>query len=162
MSANLITADLVSFVMQVSVQCYEEVPFTTHEELAAAADAHPLVGGFLKQNARLGPAVVQLCELRGVAEAGSLASDPVESDIPTFILSGEHDPVTPPALGKMAHQNLSNSFYFEYPSMAHAVTFSHPCPFQMTLEFLDNPGQQPNVDCIDGMPIPRLSSRLLT
>lgn len=155
MSSNLITAELVSFGMQVSVQCYEEVPFTTREELVVAAEVHPLVGGFLKQNARLGPAVVQLCELWDVDEAGPLENDPVESDIPALILSGEHDPVTPPAFGKITHQNLSNSFYFEYPSMAHAVTFSHPCPRQMALAFLDDPEQKPDDDCIDGIANPK-------
>jgi pimeloyl-ACP methyl ester carboxylesterase len=107
MGFNLISVELVSFATQVSAQCHEEVPFTTQEELAAAAEAHPLVGDFLKQNARLGPAIVQLCELWDVDEAGSLENDPVESDIPTLILSGEHDPVMPPALGRMAHQNLA-------------------------------------------------------
>jgi TAP-like protein len=90
-----------------------------------------------------------------VDEAGSLENDPVESDIPTLILSGEHDPVMPPALGRMAHQNLSNSFYFEYPSMAHAVTLSHPCPLQMALAFLEHPEQKPDAGCIDGIAEPK-------
>jgi pimeloyl-ACP methyl ester carboxylesterase len=155
LSFNLITAELVSFGMQVSVQCYEEVPFTTREELVAEAEAHPLVGGFLKQNVRLGPAIVQLCELWDVKEAGSLENDPVKSNIPAFILSGEHDPVMPPAWGKDVHQNLSNSFYVEYPSIAHTVTLSHPCPLQMALAFLDDPEQKPDTGCIDGIAAPK-------
>jgi hypothetical protein len=155
LSFNLITAELVSFGMQVSVQCYEEVPFTTRQELVAEAEAHPLVGGFLKQNVRPGPAIVQLCELWDVKEAGSLENDPVESNIPAFILSGEHDPVMPPAWGKDVDQNLSNSFYVEYPSIAHTVTLSHPCPLQMALAFLDDPEQKPDTGCIDGIVAPK-------
>lgn len=45
--------------------------------------------------------------------------DPVVSDAPTLVLSGQWDPVTPPVYGEQAARHLANSLHVVVPSGAH-------------------------------------------
>jgi pimeloyl-ACP methyl ester carboxylesterase len=52
----------------------------------------------------------------------SLIEDqPVVSDIPVLIMSGENDPITTNIWAQMAAETLSNSQYFEFSGFGHAV-----------------------------------------
>ena len=47
--------------------------------------------------------------------------EPVSVEVPVLILSGTHDPVTPPEWGEVAHRHLSNSVHVVVPG-AHGVS----------------------------------------
>lgn len=57
--------------------------------------------------------------------------EPVTSAIPTLILSGEYDPVTPPASGMLAARTLSKSYYFSFPGVGHVVVGANACATSM-------------------------------
>jgi len=80
---------------------------------------------------------------------------PVRSDVPTLVLAGEYDPVTPPAYGKQAARTLSNSYFYEFPSYGHGVSVSGPCGLSVTLSFLSDPDHEPDTRCIDQLTEPR-------
>jgi pimeloyl-ACP methyl ester carboxylesterase len=46
--------------------------------------------------------------------------DPVRADVPVLLLSGTHDPVTPPCFGGSAAKHLKNSLHLVVPG-AHGV-----------------------------------------
>ncbi len=73
---------------------------------------------------------------------------PVKSVVPTLVLAGEYDPVTPPAYGKQAARTLSNSYFFEFPGYGHGVSVSGDCGLNVALAFLNNPDQKPDSRCI--------------
>jgi pimeloyl-ACP methyl ester carboxylesterase len=81
-------------------------------------------------------------------------NDRVSSYLPTLILSGQYDPITPPSYSRAVAKTLKQSYYFEFPGIGHGVTFSAQCPVDMTLAFLKNPRQKPDSSCIAKMSEP--------
>jgi pimeloyl-ACP methyl ester carboxylesterase len=137
--------------MHLSVQCADEVPFSSRDEVTGDEKANKLVGGFMR---RAHQSVIRSCSGWGAAKPGESENEAVKSDIPTLILAGEYDPVTPPAWGRLVNENLSSSHFLEFPGIGHGVTHSHACPFGITLEFLDEPEAAPDSACIEDMGVP--------
>ncbi|MCI0394914.1 MAG: alpha/beta hydrolase [Chloroflexi bacterium] len=151
----LLNADFVSMGMQFSVQCGEEIPFSDEEEVAAAAEAHPELENFIDSAPNLGAGIFAVCENWGAQEATAIENEPVLSNINTLILAGEYDPITPPAWGQLVSENLSNSFYLEFPGVGHGVSISGECPLSVVLSFLDDPSTEPDSSCIATMTGPQ-------
>ncbi|NDJ34601.1 MAG: hypothetical protein GYB64_08015, partial [Chloroflexi bacterium] len=76
------------------------------------------------------------CRTWDVGAAGSIEDQPVVSDIPTLILAGEYDPVTPPVWGEVAERSLTNDLLLIFPGVGHAAIDSGPCPESIVLDFL--------------------------
>jgi pimeloyl-ACP methyl ester carboxylesterase len=70
------------------------------------------------------------------------------SDIPSLILTGEFDPITPPFLGNILKQSLPNSFLFEFPGRGHSVSMGSDCSTDISLAFLNNPLVEPKGNCV--------------
>lgn len=62
--------------------------------------------------------------------------EPVQSAIPSLLLSGGFDPVTPPSNAEAALEGLSNARHFAVANGAHTVAF-HSCAPRLIREFLD-------------------------
>ncbi len=157
MGSFLVSDELVSQGMQLSVQCSEEVPFTTMTDIAAASESYPRFQDFLNASPTVGKEIVTVCQGWGAMEASSIEDEAVSSDIPTLVLAGEYDPITPPAWGKLVAADLSNSFFFEFPGVGHGASVGNECPLSIMLDFLDNPSGGPNVSCIAGMEGPKFT-----
>jgi len=99
--------------MHNSVICTEDAPFVTEEDIKQAKNT--LVGELVSE------AVLAGCSVwpKGVLDDDFLK--PFESDVPTLILSGETDPVTPAANGEIAAKMLSNSKHIVVPAHGHGV-----------------------------------------
>lgn len=79
--------------------------------------------------------------------AGNVPPDyfmPVQSDVPTLLLSGEFDPVTPPHWGELVAQNLSNSHHLVVAGAHHGVTMQGCVP-RLVRKFIE----AGRVDAID-------------
>ena len=76
------------------------------------------------------------------------------STIPTLILQGEYDPVTPPANGMLAAQTLSKSYFFLFPGVGHRVASPSSCPSDITNAFWEHPAEKPDASCISSMQEP--------
>lgn len=76
------------------------------------------------------------------------------SDIPTLVLNGAYDPVTPQPYGEAVARNLKNSYVYTFPGLGHGAFFPPPgmpatdCVMQIATEFLARPGQAPNSSCL--------------
>jgi pimeloyl-ACP methyl ester carboxylesterase len=131
--------------MQMSVQCAEEIPLNAAQEAFTAAQ------GLMPAIAAFYPASVQPL-FAACREWTAVAPDPrenlpVSSDIPTLILAGDHDPITPPDWGRVAAQNLSRSYFHEFTGHGHWVTRSSHCALSMALAFWNDPTQDPGFVC---------------
>ena len=78
--------------LTLSVLCSEDLRRATPELLAADA-ANDFIAG------RTGEAFVEMCRAWPQADRPAEWFEPVQSTVPTLLLSGELDPVTPPAWG---------------------------------------------------------------
>ncbi|MGJ3246041.1 MAG: alpha/beta hydrolase [Elainellaceae cyanobacterium] len=96
------------------------------------------------------------CDIYSVATLPDSAYAPVDSMIPTLIMNGQYDNVTPLAFGVLVANNLPNAYIYNYPRVGHGaltVSFSsgQTCPGSMVTAFLENPDQPPNEACIQDM-----------
>ena len=137
----------ISYGMNASVQCAEEEPFTSPAIMATAEASHPDVSNVL--GTANGP--FALCKVWNVPAAAALENQPVTSSVPTLVLSGQFDPVTPPSWGKLVASNLSQSYFFEIPAAAHGSSLTETCPRRLVLAFLDSPTAAPDASCLKDM-----------
>jgi pimeloyl-ACP methyl ester carboxylesterase len=73
---------------------------------------------------------------------------PVVSEIPSLILAGSIDPVTPPAYAHILQKSLTESFLFEFPGRGHGVTRNTDCAKRIAFDFLNKPTVLPDGECI--------------
>ena len=142
--------EFFSHGMYYSVGCGEEVPFSDPEQISAAARADPRFGEYFDSTA-----VLAICRRWGARQTDPIENLPVASEIPTLVLAGEYDPITPPAWGRLAAETLDISFYYEFPGIGHGVALSGKCPLGIALAFLDIPRKKPDGTCISRMSGPR-------
>jgi hypothetical protein len=72
----------------------------------------------------------------------------VRSDIPTLILGGEFDPITPPSYGKLAASTLTKSTFIEVQGGGHAVSPYSECTRKLESLFLADPEKPLNTSCL--------------
>src|SRR5262249_38662136 len=84
-----------------SVACAEDVPFITQEEMERETKGTFLGDYRIAQQKKA-------CEIWMRGRIPEHFADPVQSDVPTLIISGELDPVTPPRFGDEIVKNLSH------------------------------------------------------
>ncbi len=133
--------------MQLSVNCFEELPFNTVAEVQETAENLPPQIGRIAERDVID--FLALCEAWGVETAEAIENEPVVSDIPTLILAGDYDPITPPYYGMETAEWLSRSFYFEFEGLSHSVAFSSRCGMDMAAAFLDLPDVPPDASCME-------------
>ncbi|MEZ5394588.1 MAG: alpha/beta hydrolase [Bryobacterales bacterium] len=75
--------------------------------------------------------------------------EPVRSDKPVLILSGELDPVTPPRWGELVQQSLPNARHVVAQGVAHGVS-PYGCVPRLLQEFFDSADASTlDVSCVD-------------
>lgn len=98
--------------MHLSVACPEETGHIKSEELAAAYH-----GAFMPLDRAL--EYVQACRAWSLPPSPAELLEPVRSDAPVLIVSGEMDPITPPEWGEAAHRSLANSRHIVVRHLSH-------------------------------------------
>lgn len=113
--------------MQLSVICAEDAPF-----LAARDQDEELILG----NAIVGVTLNQC----GVWPRGPVSEDfrqPLASDVPTLLLSGELDPVTPPRYADEVAKSLPRSRHLVGKGQGH-ILLSRGCTPQLAADFVES------------------------
>jgi len=133
-----------------SVECNEEVPFENKTEIdKTLAQVKPEFVAEYPPDMEL-----EICKGWGAPAPSSKENEPVKSDIPTLVLSGEYDPITPAPLAKEAASTLTHSFRFVFPGLGHGALGAGYCPASIFQAFLADPTRKPDASCIDDMPEP--------
>jgi len=115
--------------LTLNIVCNEDLPKITAEMFAA--DAENTFGGNDSHNAWL-----QACPLWPKYSVDEAFYNSVTANIPTLILSGDLDPVTPPSNGEKSAATLPNSHHIISKNSAHIVA-STPCAIDIVNEFLE-------------------------
>lgn len=120
----------LTYGMHNAVVCTEDVPFFDD----ASEDFATLEKTYLGRE--MYDSLKAMCS---VWPAGVIHSDmkkPVISDVPTLVLSGEFDPITPPAYGEAVLPGLSRSLHVVAPGQGHG-TISRGCMPRIILKFVE-------------------------
>ena len=138
--------EFLSSGMYFSFNCADEAPFTSQTQVESASNPHPQLAPYLEPDS-----IFDICGFWG-SEPNDIKSRPVDADIPALVLAGRFDPITPPVWGRRAESAVTGSHYLEFPSAAHGVLGSSDCSFDISLEFLRDPAQEPDSSCIAELP----------
>jgi pimeloyl-ACP methyl ester carboxylesterase len=130
-----------------AVQCFEEAPLNTAElkERMRRSYGPALFDGSLFAD----PSV---CEGMHSFRAHDAQTAPVESAIPTLIVTGEFDPQTHRSNGPIVQRTLKNSLLVDVPSAGHIGMFANACTEGLAQAFLDAPLQRRDTSCLQAIP----------
>jgi pimeloyl-ACP methyl ester carboxylesterase len=153
--------DLVDTATFLLVQCADEGPFTTSADLD-----RPLTHDFLRA-IDLAPAIngidsISICESWDTGVTDPIENEPVTWDVPTLILSGAVDPITPPAWAADLAARLPRS------RLAVQATASHDsdegwCALGLIADFIEQPDVLLDTSCTANdadLPIDERANRL--
>jgi pimeloyl-ACP methyl ester carboxylesterase len=166
-SVNLIFLEALSRGMEFSVLCTDDlIGQTPADLLAARAELPAELNSTLNSELLIEYGLFGICKNWPVEEAGAWVKEPVVSDLPTLLLAGEFDPVTPPKYGQLVASYLSQGYFFEFPGIGHDITMASACAREMAGAFLNDPTQAPDDSCNDETPaltfdMPTESSELI-
>lgn len=122
--------DQMSIGMHNSVVCAEDVPFYDSAKIDRAALARTYLG----TNQLDG--LIEICKIwpHGVIDADFHA--PLHSKVPALLLSGELDPVTPPANGERTAKEFSDSLHIVAAGQGHGQ-LGTGCVPRLMAQFID-------------------------
>lgn len=129
-----------------SVDCAEEVPEDTVDGLNATSEPiNPLLRDPLVTNVQR---ELDECSAWGVPDRRLTE---VHSDVPTLVMSGTYDPITPAAWGQRAAANLPNSQFVSITGAGHGMIVAGDCPLSLIKQFFDDP-TAPSPGCPADLP----------
>lgn len=132
--------------------CSEDWAFLTKQDIATSEqgiDPHIVkVFGLDEQQE------YDICQFWKVPAVPAVQKQPVTSSLPTLILAGEYDPITPPANGQEVATKLSHSYFYLFPGQGHGQEYSSDCSNSIVSAFEDNVSQKPDGSCIAQMTEP--------
>ena len=146
----------INLAMALSVVCHDEVPFDSESRVQAELAKYHIKDKQFESKKKL-------CDNYWILDkkANPDIKEPVNSDIPALILSGAYDVQTPDFWAQSTKQNLSNSYYFLFPSGGHgnlgnktSQSPSHKCGYTLGKAFIKNPHTSPPDTCIHKLTIP--------
>ncbi len=132
----------MNYGMYYSVVCAEDADFTLQD--ISLEGVRPSIADTEILNDQ---AMLDLCASWGVPALGPRADEPVVSSVPTLVLSGQYDPITPPAFGAIAAETLTNRYVVVFPTGSHGAATTGKCEDGIIVEFLNNPQRAPNTTC---------------
>lgn len=126
-------AGAIAFGMHNSVACTEDVPFFSAGEIPwQDLDATFLGSDQVR-------ALQTICELWPAGPIDEDFKAPLTSAVPTLLLSGEADPITPPAYAERAALGLGNSLHVIAPGQGHGVVARGCIPLLLS-DFVEQAG----------------------
>jgi pimeloyl-ACP methyl ester carboxylesterase len=130
--------------MHFSVICAEDISRVSDEEMARET-AGTFLGDHLIAGYR------RVCDIWPHAKLDPWYWSPVKSDVPALLLSGSHDPVTPPSGADAVARHLPNSLHLIVPGAGHGV--GGPCIEAIQRRFVETASVEGlDTSCIEVAP----------
>ena len=130
------------------VTCNDEVGTAAGEEIATLvreANVRPEIADGRFANVF---SALEFCEGIAVDPADEREQAAVMSDVPTLLLSGAYDPITPPTYAQVALQTLPHATAATFSTGSHApLAESGVCGFGIVAAFLDDPAAPVDTAC---------------
>lgn len=120
-----------SWAVYLSHVCRDEAAFESPEAIAEAVTAAGDLAYMVEDYAPN-----YLCAHWPSGAADAVESRAVVSDVPTLLLSGRFDPLTPPVLARRAAVHLSDSHLFTLADKSHGALYESRCARHLVRSFL--------------------------
>ena len=142
-----------SFVMALGVVCSEEAAFIDRQPLDT--ERHDFSGPMIEilrsftGGAPFPPdQAKEVCGMLGIGAAPELEIQPIESDVPTLVLSGGMDLDTSFEWGELAASSLVNGQHYVFPFTGHVVAMEDDCAKTIVSQFIGNPHADLDTSCL--------------
>lgn len=130
-----------------ALECQEEFYFSSYEIAVATATDRNTNNVIATSQLFDVERMTEECPLWFDTPAPASSNERVYSDVPTLVVAGEFDPITPPEWAKVARETLNTSYYFSFPGEGHGVIDGHPCVTAVFAQFYANPYAEPDASC---------------
>ena len=140
-------AQSINYGMHNSVICTEDVPYFDDNQEDFAALSKTYLGREMYDTLKA------MCSVWPEGVISQDIKSPLISQVPTLVLSGAYDPITPPAYGDIVMANLSNAKHIIGSGQGHGI-FTRGCVPNLVLEFVE----AADVDVLDDSCTKHLSS----
>ena len=130
-----------------SIECNERIPFQSFANTVANAqnlEIPDLALGMPEAVVK----VFAICERWPSERAPATQTQPVWSEVPTLILAGAYDNLTPVSWNKSAFDTLPNGVFVLAPGAAHGVITYSACAEQIAQAFIASPDNAPDTSCV--------------
>ena len=104
--------DILAMGLLFSVTCAEDLPYIT-EQMISENTPGTFLGDYRIRQQKA------VCQLWPRGKVPADVHEPVSSDVPVLLISGERDPVTPPEMAEQAARFLTNSLHVVVPRGGH-------------------------------------------
>ena len=126
-----------------AVECSDN-PAISRDSMVAKVDTYPHLRYYL-------PADYDMCSVWNKnRQHPGLQVSAERLTVPSLILSGEDDPITPAAwAAKAATKQFAedSTYLFRFSGIAHSVLDNKPCASDLFIGFINDPTQRPRADC---------------
>ena len=136
-------ASSLNYGMHNAVMCTEDAPFYAQQSVDFEALEATYIGREMFDTLKV------MCSVWPQGTIHPAMKQPITGDTPTLVLSGEYDPITPPAWGAAVLPGLSNAKHIVVPGQGHG-TIARGCVPKLILEFVEHPSNEEiDTSCID-------------
>ena len=123
---------LLSYGMHNAVVCTEDAPYFDDDQVDWVRLAASYIGTDQYR------ALKAMCDLWPAGRIDDDLREPLVSAVPTLLLSGEFDPITPPAYGDAVLESLTNAVHIVAPGQGHGV-IARGCIAGIAHDFVSSP-----------------------
>jgi pimeloyl-ACP methyl ester carboxylesterase len=141
-SVESLLDDTISDPVASSVDCHDAGPVDLRD-IQQRLERFPRIAAIKRYDWQYSP-----CRYWASGAASDAFRQAVVADIPTLLIAGEFDPVTPPEWAELAARTLSRSQVFVFPAVGHGVLDSHVCAADLVRAFLANPTRPEPPECL--------------
>jgi len=101
---------------------------------------------------------LDLCPAWDIEPVAEIEIQPAAGDIPTLLLAGDNDPISPPTWSTSVAQNLGNSYFFGLPWASFNTSYgggsaANRCAWLIINAFIADPAAKPDSACIDHLAV---------
>ena len=137
--------EALNYGMHNAAVCTEDAPFLERSRIDMDALGDTYLGTAQLEQ------ITEMCSLWPQGPIDSDFKAPLESDIPTLVLSGEFDPITPPEYAERVLKTLTNAVHVVAPGQGHGVV-GRGCVPQLLGDFVASGSAETlETNCVDRM-----------
>jgi pimeloyl-ACP methyl ester carboxylesterase len=132
----------MAYGMNIAVMCAEDADYTEADINTEGIPAH-IATPFVAQS----QSYLQVCPSLTIEPLPASVDDIVSVDIPTLLVSGGFDPITPAEYAEQVAGNLPNDYSIVINSNGHG-TLTNVCGASIVNAFLQTPDTAPDTSCV--------------
>ncbi|MGB3327471.1 MAG: alpha/beta hydrolase, partial [Thermomicrobiales bacterium] len=140
----------MSIPMHYSVLCQDEMPYVDIDTVMAEVEAANVSEEVIAAEKGSINSYFAICKAWDLTPSGEISNEPVVSDIPTLIITGRFDPITPTSNGEALLDTLTNAVLVESPVASHSpLQLSGQCGIDIATSFLEHPRKTVDASCLN-------------